>query len=336
MATDSVPADFPPAEILQTGDLLFPRAANVKVPFVRPVESFTMDDATFQTATQRQFEGGTDSDPERDLFRVGSDPAHEWLRLAAVYKVLDRLFPEIAAEWAGRGLAIFLKHPLLKLFLSAFAQEFSDNMLLGDGTLGNYYIGHVAMVVRESKDKDRLFVIEANASDFSHYRVAIHLYHDPATANLPLGLRRGWVDRRTGKSQLVWACRHRLLDDSSVLAPAERDGARDRLANTAKKYLGRPYGMFDILKFGDDDRLYCGEFCHRAYADAFAGSPHQARLDDNRSWKWLADNFNIPLPQPLLELLLRLYGEFPWLTVKMLNKSAHLKAIHQPRNLSYA
>lgn len=213
---------------------------------------------------------------------TASDSTEDARRLSLMYFILTRAFGDLLIDWLAMTVHEFLDHPLSELLLGAIERE------RGEG----FFIGHVAMVLCETDgahDPDgKVWVIEANATDFSHYSVAVHPYlvDGEPLAPTPLqdGRLRGWANRRLALGESLWHCRHTGLlgQDAEVL--------RGALVHEAKKYLGRRYGFFDDPEFGDAGRFYCSEFVHRVFAD-LGGSA--MALDEHRSWAWLVDHASL-------------------------------------------
>ncbi len=252
-------------------------------------------------------------------------------RLYLMLVILWKAFPKLLGDWLKMTVAKFLQHPLCELLFGAIERE------SGPG----FFVGHVAMVLRERDGAHAqggdVWVIEANTTDFSHYRVAIHPYMVPGE---PLAVPspgdaaparlRGWANRRLSMGESIWHSRHTgLMDGDGDAAVLDM---RRRLVDVAKSYLGRPYGFFDDSRFGDDGRFYCGEFVHKVFERVGAGA---LKVDENRTWKWLYDNralmgdaaFVTKLEVAMEEdgLLKKMLGtQFFLLTLPMLYKSSTL------------
>lgn len=213
-----------------------------------------------------------------------SQPRAKADRTMLMLVILIKAFPDLLVAWLNMTVKEFLAHPLCELLMGAIERE------SGPG----FFVGHVAMVLRERNGAHhpdgQVWVIEANTTGFSHYRVAVHRYlvegeplaipkpTDPVSPRL-----RGWANRRLAMGESVWCSRHRTLDVDDAQALT----LRQRLVHVSKSYLGRPYGFFDEPAFGDSGRFYCGEYVHRVLQDVGQAS---LRVDENRTWDWLYAN----------------------------------------------
>lgn len=212
--------------------------------------------------------------------RAGTTPEDRtWL----LFVILVKAFPELLQAWLSMTVRQFLEHPLSRLLTGA----------LQSGSSPGFFVGHVAMVLREDDGAHadaphgKVWVIEANATDFAHYRVALHPYlvpseptARPAPGDTPPPWLRGWANRRLAAGESIWHSRHTTLEDD----PDEARSLRRMMVGAAKRYLGRPYGFFDDPAFGDAGRFYCGEFVHQVFQDTGNG---RLRVDQNRTWNWL-------------------------------------------------
>jgi hypothetical protein len=215
-----------------------------------------------------------------------SDPRAEADRTYLMLVILWKAFPELLDDWLDKSVVEFLGHPLYKLLIGAIENESGPGL----------FVGHVAMVLCERDGahaaNGRVWVIEANTTDFSHYRVAVHPYlvpgepeAVPAPGDVVFPRLRGWANRRLSLGESIWHSRHK-----SLLAGDADAGAldmRQRLVDVAKSYLGRPYGFFDHPDFGDDGRFYCGEFVHKVFQRV---GGELLKVDENRTWNWLYEN----------------------------------------------
>jgi hypothetical protein len=367
-----LPADSCPSpDMLQTGDLLFPRLPKSDVVFLAP---FNAD--KLKLGKTVNFTGI----PKIARSQVWSaDGLGDWANasIAHVEQAYDRdnahfsnnaAISEAMMVWkamklkalgsiealAGSSLAEFMDDPLVILFRVGLGGPLGDiHFTSFEGSIGKYYIGHVAMVVRKGEE---VFVIEANASDYSHYRVALHPYfcddEDPNTLLDPhseqLQRMRGWCNRRLAIGETVWAARPMKQDDPGSPPRSLNNDERAAVEVAAKLMLGRPYDMFDSVRLGDDDRLYCGEFIYLALLNG-------ASLDtsDQATWSWVVSRLLELLIPPVavaaaLEQFLKdelqnadisLNSKFPWLTPKMLYHSQYLDTglyRPEPGRLPYA
>ncbi len=347
--------DHPDPDKLQTGDLLFPRPA--AVTHLQMLEAFshamafaggnkTLRDALgpdwLEVVDAHSTPGYAALPPQKNsiLMEAGgrslfdpSDPAHLYLLL----RILRATFNDLLVDWLSMTVNEFIKHPISRILIGAINKD------LGDG----FFVGHVAMVMREKDgehaDDGRPWVIEANITDFSRYRVSIHPYHDEATdANTgpDSARKRGWVNYRAAMGQKVWAAR-----PLSLAAAGADQAKRTRMAiiREAKSLLGRPYGFFDHPSLGETDRLYCSEFVLSVFR-AVSSAGMDLNVDDHRWWRWLLDNLPPGAFKNELEHDLQVGGlydkviarPFFLLTVQMLWRSARLGALLKPDGAEYA
>jgi hypothetical protein len=202
--------------------------------------------------------------------------------LMFLYKVMQLAFADLVDSWLKMTINEFVTSDIGKFLLKT---------LTATDPRDGFFVGHLAMVVREhqgqvtSGAQGEAYVIEANTTDFSHYRVAVHPYCpagdiDPAAPRAAL-LARGWVTRRLAMDEKVWLARPQLSASGAHGSP---DAQRQALADHAKALHGRPYGFFDDPRFGDADHLYCSEFLYVVFRSAAGLS-----LEEHRSWKWVKD-----------------------------------------------
>jgi hypothetical protein len=314
----------PPPDQLQTGDLLFPRKPAVAVAGDGQAPATPDEDARFalegfapdisvrqllqhrypelltggphtlaQSWSARRLppskalaghaEGVTNS--QFDL----NDPRVMYL----VYKILSVEMKALFEDWLDMSVKEFRKSRLGK-FLFKLLQA-------PDATEGNLFIGHMAMVIREHEGQvvthgtaGQVYVIEANTTDFSHYRVALHPYWVDDAADSTVGELRGWANRRLAPAhgQMVWSARPAALVDGAA-SPAAQASRRMALAAQAKRWQGRPFGLFDDAEFGEPDRMYCAEYLYRVFqdADAHGTTPPTDLGGGNRTWGWMLKYF---------------------------------------------
>jgi hypothetical protein len=205
----------------------------------------------------------------------------QWMR-----RILEIALPEIPRHWLNMSVPQFRASAIWRLLQSG--------LLSADVRL-SFFIGHVGIVLKEGGNT---WVIEANITDFSHNRVAIHPYHVPSdekgitdqaieknrdsenAARDRAEVMRGWVNRRTALGELVWCASPNEITEND----------QQTLPNAARKYLGRPYGFFDHPEFGHGNRFYCAEFVHRVFKDV---SPAlAASIDDQRTWRGMRTYLN--------------------------------------------
>lgn len=221
----------------------------------------------------------------RELLQLAdraSERVEDARRASLMFFILTKAFPTLLDHWLGMTVQQFLRHPISQLLLAAIERE------SGEG----FFVGHVAMVLCETEGghdlAGKVWVIEANTTDFSHYSVAVHPYlvdDEPVAPTSLEGLRvRGWANRRLAMGESLWHCRH------TGLKGADAEALRGQLVHEAKKYLGRRFGFFDEPNFGDDGRFYCAEFVHRVFTDL---GGEAMKLDQHRWWTWLLDNAHL-------------------------------------------
>ncbi|MFZ6758475.1 YiiX/YebB-like N1pC/P60 family cysteine hydrolase [Undibacterium sp. Ji50W] len=352
----AIQSAFPAPESLRTGDLLFPRPPDAVIPMIQMLSQNLLspafnadfvsgaqlnDDLVLdQTSSQIWTASDVGNLLEKTVEQLKDDMQpfkfveNNLLSEAfAVHDLLTSFFPEMDGIFnPGQTLAEFLKNPLAMIFRAGLGGPFNELSLTNfDGHLGPYYIGHVAMVLKQGNE---VFVIEANASDFSHYRVALHPYlmqdepivKDTDPNNARIERMRGWCNRKLAKGDLIWAARPKL-DEPQWAA------VKEEIETQAKLMLGRPYDMFDSKILGDDDCIYCSEFIYNAWLKG-AGLD----LSDQAIWKWVLEltlnlaNLSAGATKVLSDLLQKelsragidLAAKFPWMTPKMLYHSQNL------------
>lgn len=215
-----------------------------------------------------------------------SDPNN----LYKLLKIIKGEFPELIDQWLTIKMDDFLKHPIAKFFIQSITAK---------DVRAGFFIGHVAMVIRESDGQlvdaplGVPYVIEANTTDFSHYRVSVHRYHvedgSPAA-----NMQRGWSNYRSGMGEKVWHARPSYLMPDQGTTLAETQVAKSAISNAAKALVGRPYGFFDNPVFGDTDRMYCAEFIYKVYQ---AAAVPQMVPTDQQHWDWVLSFFQATNPQ---------------------------------------
>jgi hypothetical protein len=214
--------------------------------------------------------------------------------LFAMLAILRIEFPDLLNQWLNMSVDTFIRSEIGRFFI---------DMLTSPDVRLSFFVGHVAIVLREQDGqsvdapKGQVYVIEANITDYAHYRVSIHPYHcgtdmDPDTRpDAPPSEwaqeMRGWVNRRCALGEYVWHAR----PDLKGADPAWRTA----LMQVCKSLLGRPYGFFDHPAFGEDDRLYCSEFVYRAFKSLEMKGllPGFAEgLRDRQTWGGMRDYLN--------------------------------------------
>jgi hypothetical protein len=307
--------ELPHPDTLRTGDLLLPRSGKVagqgnapsallpsgsaqSAPMRRllearlgPLGALAVQRAPDPAALQALLDGyqsgappTQDDAPGREVVSVSptarrgaafdlDDPA----TLLLLLRVMSIAFADLLRDWLEQTPRDFVRSALGRFLLETLRAE-----RVSDG----FFVGHVALVLREQGGQTvtdgsaagQAYVIEANTTDYSHYRVALHPYHHAPSAGHPDERQRiGWADRRAALGEKVWLARPQALQAPLLQA----------LADEAKVLLGRPYGFFDHPTLGDVDRLYCSEFVHAAYARAAARAGAGPRLDDCCNWGWV-------------------------------------------------
>ena len=245
--------------------------------------------------------------------------------------ILKSEFPDITVPWLDMQVDEFLNHPITKFLLSALtAADVRDS----------FFVGHVAMVICEPDG--RPFVIEANATDFSHYRVAIHPYFvegEATTVADELAVHTaekmaGWVNRRCALGEHVWHARI----NKAIAEP--HDWPADEIVRKAKELLGRPYGFFDYPTFGNTSRLYCAELIVAVFERAIPA----IRLKDTMKWGWMRDYLKASNQTKEYKLVVKIMldhrfpddRDFFVMPPAMLWNSASLAAIFKPGDEEYA
>ena len=194
-------------------------------------------------------------------------------------------FNELVKNWFNATPAItltaFMSDPLIKLLF---------DLLLSENVKNNVFIGHVGMVIREQDGKNvnedgNVYVINANITSYSHYRVAMHPYYVKADdSNISTYLNKyynrafknkfdkttdfdwpaenaaGWANRRIALLENIWHAR-----PSSDFQKKMGKDWQDGLIKAAKEMHGRPYGFFDHPDLGEDDRMYCSEYIYNIF-----------------------------------------------------------------------
>ncbi len=261
-----------------------------------------------------------------------SDPKN----LYKLLKIIKAEFPALVDKWLTMPINTFIAHPMARFFTHALTSK--------DAKEG-FFVGHVAMVIRESdgvlvnKSLGVPYVIECNVTDFAHYRVSIHRYHVDHTADTAdQAVQRGWVNYRCSQGEKVWHAKPKHLGTTAATV----NNARLLISNAAKAMIGRPYGFFDNPVFGDKDRMYCSEFVFNAYQSAM--TPAQLPVD-HQTWGWVQEFFQARNPKvgDLVKSLiddpeLDIAADKPFflLTPPMLWKSANMHREFSPGNKSYA
>jgi hypothetical protein len=223
-----------------------------------------------------------------ELLKKGAaqtDEAEDPVRIALMFFILTKAFGGLIDDWLKMPVFKFVQHPLCDLLTGALRHSADEG----------FFVGHVAMVLRETDGAHdpagKLWVIEANATDYAHYSVSVHPYFVADEGTAPLGQRRvrGWLNRRLALGEAVWCSRHEALqaDDGDAAAGARVEALRARLVPLAKQYLGRRYGFFDNPDFGETGRFYCAEFVHRVFWDL---GDDAMGLDQHCQWEWLLAN----------------------------------------------
>lgn len=346
--------NVPAVETLRTGDLLFPRCATTSVLETAAAPSDPGDAWSAALRARRLSEALGPAlsalvhpDAHADLAaRLGSTPqtvealrreappGEDARRMALLLAILRVEFAPLIRDWFNLSVDDFKRHKLARVLMRAFDGDIDDG----------FFVGHCAMVLRENDGAHtnsadgRVWVIEANATSFSHYGVAIHPYqveNDGQDGHL-----RGWAAARAAKGDAVWHARHRMLADDADQDRAE--AIRHRIVPLAKAYLGRGYSFFESAVFGDAERLYCSELLHNIVRD----TGELDRVDTLRTWQWMKANNPPRRPGDIGHAIadawqderIRAYVEhrdFFILTVQMLWRSPSLQLLLMPGGRPY-
>ena len=196
-------------------------------------------------------------------------------------------FGGLIKNWFNATMPItlidFMMDPLIQLLF---------DLLVADDVKGSVFIGHVGMVIREKDGKhtntiegSNVYVINANITSYSHYRVAMHPYYvkddninisvyfdkhynkkilnkfdDETDFDWPAENAAGWANRRIALLENIWHAR-----PSSDFQKALGEEWQNGLIKAAKEMHGRPYGFFDHSDLGEDDRMYCSEYIYNIF-----------------------------------------------------------------------
>lgn len=262
----------PPSSALHTGDLLFPRQSKNNLE---------------NTGDTSQ----TDTTPlDTDRMESGKNELNldNWQVKSLLFKIMSFEMKDLFKEWLDMSVMGVMNSQLGELFLELL----KSNTPRQD----NFLAGHMSMVIREEAGQvvtngstsGTVYVIEANITDYCHYRVAVHPYWVDESGSPTLGELRGWANRRIALGEKVWSARPVALaanNGSETLGGA--------LVEHAKRWLGRPYGFFDHPTFGNPDRMYCAEYLYNVFKDASTSTQPAAsvELDDKRTWGWMLRYF---------------------------------------------
>lgn len=221
--------------------------------------------------------------------------------LFAMLAILKIEFPDLLQQWLNMSVDTFVRSDIGRFFV---------DMLTSPDARLSFFVGHVAIVLREQDGQSvdapqgQVYVIEANITDYAHYRVSIHPYHcntdidpdarlDAAPSEWAQEIR-GWANRRCALGEYVWHARPAL----------EGHAWRTPLMQACKQLLGRPYGFFDHPDFGEDDRLYCSEFVYRAFKNLEGLLPKFAdNLRDKQTWGGMRDYLHASGQRDQLDLV---------------------------------
>lgn len=337
---------FPSPDSLRTGDLLFPRkashptekmldtqagmpagfksrhaAANMKMgellalqlsafeapasPLAEQIEALIPKYATQPMWAAEHEMGASPHNSDLSL--------DDWKVMSLLLKIMTVEMGDLFQEWLDMSVKEFIRSDLGKFLFELLKTDSSRDE--------NFFVGHMAMVVRENtgqvvtdgSNAGTAYVIEANTTDYSHYRVAVHPYWaedepdtlQPDAPNHPtLGQLRGWANRRKAAGEKVWSASVARL----VTEPNTSDLVASVVAQ-AKRWLGRPYGFFDHPTFGDPDRMYCAEYLYKVFNEGSAATGQSVRLDDRRTWGWMRAYFAASGQTRLHDLLKSLMTE---------------------------
>jgi hypothetical protein len=360
--------NYPKPESLQTGDVLFAgrgagllEASDQQLELgaglsdkqrAMTLESFLGPRLTLEVEANARGDLAELAPKLEQLQREAADTAMEaaaeridtsdMRRMAFLLAILKSEFGELFENWFGMTVDRFIRHPLARVLFRALDGD------IGDG----FFVGHCAMVLRERDgahaDDGEPYVIEANASSYTQYGVHMSPYDDGSRA--PQMSYRSWAAYRASRGDIVWLSRHAGFESTSA---DQALSLRERLLPAAQSYLGRPYGFFDTADFAHAGRLYCSEFIWRVFSDIASGNdggalqPVLAPVDDTRSWEWMRENNPPRRPGDIGSAIEEVVNTpdvwdyvkdraFFILTVQMLWRSAHLRAVFKPGGKDYA
>ncbi len=337
---------FPSPDSLRTGDLLFPRkasqtaemglatlagmpagfksrhaAANMKMGELLALQISTL--AAPASPLAEQIEALIPKYASQPMWaadhEMGASPHNsdlsldDWKVMSLLLKIMKVEMGDLFQEWLDMSVKEFIRSDLGKFLFELLKTDSSRDE--------NFFVGHMAMVIRENwgqvvtdgSNAGTAYVIEANTTDYSHYRVAVHPYWaedepdtlQPDAPNHPtLGQLRGWANRRKAADEKVWSASVAQL----VTVPNTSDLVASVVAQ-AKRWLGRPYGFFDHPTFGDPDRMYCAEYLYKVFNEGSAATGQSVKLDDRRTWGWMRAYFAASGQPHLHDLLERLMAE---------------------------
>ena len=360
--------NFPKPEALQTGDVLFARNPT------SVLESADTDAELGSGLTEGQLGkklpdflgprlttivGARPSNDRRELEAVvrhtaaaatlaGTEAAGgidtiTQTQMAFLLAILKSEFEPLFRDWFNLSVGQFIQNPLARVLFKALEGD------IGDG----FFVGHCGLVLRDRDgahaDNGTVYVIEANATSFDHYRVNMRPYHLGGDGADGTGRYRSWTGYRASRGDSVWSSRHVAFGPGNAASATE---LRTLLLRAAQTYQGRSYGFFDTSTYADAGRLYCSEFIHRACDDVRLGAnsnpphPELARVDDRCTWDWIKKNnpptstmgeaiqqaWNHPVIGPHVQQAGR---RFFILTVQMLWRSGVLSATFKPKGDDY-
>jgi hypothetical protein len=292
----------PHPEELRTGDLLFPRRGGVLAPRmpVQRIHNEAGRSVTNALSAQAALGILISNLPAKAVtarYDLNNSRAQMFL-----YKVMKITFPDLIAQWLDMTIEQFIVSDIGKVFLETLTAEDPRD---------SFFVGHLAMVVREhngrvtSGNEGATYVLEANTTDYSHYRVAVHPYcpADDVEPEQPRAqfLARGWVTRRLAMGEKVWLARPKALLPGGDLGNAAQQTLQQALADHAKALHGRPYGFFDDPRFGDPDHLYCSEYLFNVFRQAGA-----LDIGEHRSWGWVKRYLAVTGQTDLLDVVIKL------------------------------
>lgn len=296
----------------------------------RELEAVARHTATVATLAGTEAAGGIDTTNQT--------------RMAFLLAILKSEFEPLFRDWFNLSVGQFIKNPLARVLFKALEGD------IGDG----FFVGHCGLVLRDRDgahaDDGPVYVIEANATSFDHYRVNMRPYHLDGDGADGTGRYRSWTAARASRGDSVWCSRHAAFGQGTAAHAAE---VRNLLLQAAENYQGRSYGFFDTAAYADGGRLYCSEFIHRACDDVRLGAnnhspqPELARVDDRCTWVWIKKN-NPPTStmgkaiqqawdDPVIGPHVQQEGRrFFILTVQMLWRSGVLPPTFKPKGDDYA
>jgi hypothetical protein len=311
---------FPRPEDLQTGDLLYPRAldttnlfewAHKTAPFrfeqlkkrygghtLRELQQEISDRQSYReissmgkgawmqpppsvpaSVLEQQYSQLSAEDHEESLLQADM---RYFMLLKEVFRVE---FEQLIPEWLGLTVSEFFAHPIVRVILKSLNEDTRDGL----------FVGHVGLVLRMDEfgrhcgpDSGEVYVIEANATDFSRYGVSYHPYYLVGDDSGALA-QRAWLNFRQAlnPAQAIW---HARLKKPAIGDTAKHAAWCQQIIDQSLAKLNKLYSILDDHRMGDGGRYYCNEFCYRVIQDACAAVGANVVVDDRRTWQWFRDN----------------------------------------------